>query len=231
MFCDKCGLQMLAVQSTCGCGAVATRHWLQFASILTLLLAGAMNFFVIRSVIPHFFAGFKPSFVIRLWIGMSEFISIHGWLLLAVALLVWAFWPHHGYTPEMPVRVGQGLLILALLSGLTGALFPLIGADWARGVNDFLAGNPGVIPTINWSLVVLALGGICYNAETRDFLLGTGKILSMVSLGVLSLVIILSIATWASIGNSAVEAATPAPPAAAEPAAAPEAEPPPSPAE
>ena len=226
MFCDKCGLQMLAVQSTCGCGAVATRHWLQFVSILTLLLAGVMNFFVIRSMMSTALGNASLPFLIRIWIGISEFLSIHGWLVLAVALLVWAFWPHHGYTPEMPVRIGQGLLILALLSGLTGVIFPFIGADWAKGVNDFLAGNPGVIPTLNWSLVVLALGGICYNAETRDFLLGTGKILSMVSLGVLSLVIILSIATWASIDNGE-EASMPA----TESVAAPEAEPPPPPAE
>ena len=226
MFCDKCGLQMLAVQSTCGCGAVATRHWLQFVSILTLLLAGATNFFVVRSVVPAFLGDAPPSLFVSAWVGTSEFLSVYGWIVLAVALLVWAFWPHHGYTPETPVRIGQGLLILALLSGVTGVIFPFIGADWAKGVNDFLAGNPGVIPTLNWSLVVLALGGICYNAETRDFLLGTGKILSMVSLGVLSLVIILSIATWASIDNGE-EASVPA----AEPAAAPEAEPPPPPAE
>ncbi len=199
MFCDRCGMQMLAMQSTCGCGAVATRHWLQFVSLLTLMLAGGTNFFITLYVLPRFFAGVEHSAVVSAWLWTSEILSVYGWVLIAVALLIWAFWPHHGYTPETPVRVAQGLLILALLVGIANTVFPMISAGWAAGVNSFLSGYVGLILVLPWALVVLSLGGICVNAETRDFLLGTGKILSLVSLAVILTVITLSTLSWVSL--------------------------------
>jgi hypothetical protein len=45
-------------------------------------------------------------------------------------------------------------------------------------------------------VVVFVIALLCINAETRDSLLGHGKVLSLVSLGVLLLLVALTIAGW-----------------------------------
>lgn len=214
-------MQMLAMQSTCGCGTVATRHWLQFVSVLTFLLAGGINMFITGFVLPRILAESEPSFLIRAWVGTSEILAVYGWIIIAVALLTWAFWPHYGYTPEMPVRVAQGLLILALLLGLAQVIFPLIPVEGLAGINSFISNYSGLLSTANWALVVLALGGICYSAETRDFLMGDGKILSLIALGFLLLVVVLAGIGWGTLGAASETPASgqeTAAPAAAPPA-------------
>lgn len=47
-----------------------------------------------------------------------------------------------------------------------------------------------------WGVVVLVTILLCANSETRDALLGHGKVLSLVSLGVLLLLLAMTIVGW-----------------------------------
>jgi hypothetical protein len=47
--------------------------------------------------------------------------------------------------------------------------------------------------------VVIVIAALCINSETRDSLLGHGKVLSLVSLGVLLLILGMTIAGWSIV--------------------------------
>ena len=52
-----------------------------------------------------------------------------------------------------------------------------------------------------WLVVLIVLVLISINAESRDYLLGHGKILSMVSLGALLLVFSLTLLGWTFVAH------------------------------
>jgi hypothetical protein len=55
---------------------------------------------------------------------------------------------------------------------------------------------PGLPSAVAWGVVVFVITLLCVNAETRDSLLGHGKVLSLVSLAVLLLLVTLTIVGW-----------------------------------
>jgi hypothetical protein len=54
--------------------------------------------------------------------------------------------------------------------------------------------HPGLPSTLAWGVVLVVVTLLCVNGETRDSLLGHGKVLSLVSLGILLLLLTLTIA-------------------------------------
>jgi len=64
---------------------------------------------------------------------------------------------------------------------------------------NFLAmirSHPGLPLALAWGVVVLVVELVCLEAETRDSLLGQGKVLSLVGLGALVLVLGLTVWGW-----------------------------------
>ena len=59
-----------------------------------------------------------------------------------------------------------------------------------------LAQYPGLPSGISWGAVLIVAVVLCVKAETRDMLLGKGKALSLVSLGVLTLFLALTLLGW-----------------------------------
>ena len=58
------------------------------------------------------------------------------------------------------------------------------------------ATHPGSPAMVSWSAILVACALLCANAETRDMLLGRGKVLSMVSMGFVILVLSLTVVRW-----------------------------------
>jgi hypothetical protein len=56
--------------------------------------------------------------------------------------------------------------------------------------------HPGVPILLAWGVVLLVTALLCINAESRDYLLGHGKALSVVSLSLLLLVLTLTLVGW-----------------------------------
>ena len=56
---------------------------------------------------------------------------------------------------------------------------------------------PGLPALLAWGVVLVVVVLLCIDAESRDYLLGHGKVLSMVSLGLLLIVLTMTIAGWA----------------------------------
>ena len=59
-----------------------------------------------------------------------------------------------------------------------------------------LAKYPGLPSVISWSAVLIVAAVLCIKAETRDRLLGQGKILAILSLSALALLLALTLLGW-----------------------------------
>lgn len=200
MFCDRCGIQFLGPQATCShCGASPTRHWLQLVSLVTLAIALACNSLVALFLLPRLVVREEASFLYRGWHWFDERLSLYGWLAAAVALLVWLYWPRFAYEAEREVKVARALLILLVLGALAVLVLPLLPGELLGGVRDSLAEQPVAAVSLAWGVVVLAVGILCLNPETRDRLWGDGRVLSLVSLGVLVLVLALMLVGWRAV--------------------------------
>ena len=55
---------------------------------------------------------------------------------------------------------------------------------------------PGLPVLLAWAVVLVVLVLLCADAESRDYLLGHGRTLSMVSTGVLLLVLTMTVVGW-----------------------------------
>jgi len=55
---------------------------------------------------------------------------------------------------------------------------------------------PGVPSLLAWGVVLVVVVLLCSNSESRDYLLGHGKALSIVSVGLLLLVLTMTVVGW-----------------------------------
>lgn len=197
VFCDFCGMQFLPRQSICShCGSPPTRHWLQLVSLVTLTIAIACNSLVALFLLPRLITGEQPPRLFLAWLWFDEKLSLYGWAAAAAALLVWAYWPRYGYEPEKEMRIARGLLIVLLVAGFISLLLPWIPVATAASVRTAVESHPGLTLTSAWGVVILAVGVLCLNGETRERLLGDGRVLSLVALGLLFLVLSLILLGW-----------------------------------
>lgn len=198
MFCERCGLSFLPRQSVCNrCGAASTRHWLQLTSLVTLMVAVACNTLVAFYLLPRHITGHSPRFLFRAWIWMDDKISIYGWVPLAVGLLAWDFFIWRHSRPKVKGWITRKLLTFALLAGVAPFIpWWLPAGQPPQNFLSAVRAHPGLPSILAWSVVVFVVTWLCINAETRDSLLGHGKVLSLVSLGVLLLLLAMTIVGW-----------------------------------
>jgi hypothetical protein len=208
LFCENCGLQFFPRQSVCTrCDATCTRHWLQLTSLATLLIAVACNslasLFLPASAIAHAAtsnrgSNFAPSLkasAIAVWLWMDGKASLYGWAPLALALLIWDYFVWPEWRPALKERIKRWVIRALLVSAFLTQIVPLF-PHWIRPPAGLLVMAaklprfpvpmlPEFSAAIPWAIVSLAAALLCMNAETRDSLLGRGRALSAISLGVL----------------------------------------------
>jgi hypothetical protein len=212
LYCENCGLQFLPVQSVCTrCSATSTRHWYQLTSLVTLVVAAACNSVIACLILPRLaaergtrFAVAHHVFAIRAWLWTDLKAAIYGWIPLALGLLAWDYFIRQESSPVMSEKIKgwlvRGLLILAWIPGVA----PLV-PHWLRPPAAVLvtaaklphvpglASVSGLTWLLPWAMVALAAALLCINAQTRDSLLGHGRVLSTVSLVVLVTVLMLTL--------------------------------------
>ena len=198
MFCESCGLQFSPKQSVCtGCGVASTRTWLQLMSLITLLVAIGCNSLVAWYVLPRLVAGHQSRLFFRAWLWLSERFSVYGWVPVAMSLLAWDYLIRPGSKPKIKRWVARRLLIFVLLTGIA-PLIPwwLPAGQPPAGILAAIHKNPGLPLILPWGVVLLVAGLLCLKADTRDSLLGHGRVLSLVSLGLLVLVLVPVLLGW-----------------------------------
>ena len=199
MFCERCGLNFLPRQSVCTrCGAAGTRHWLQLIGLTMLLLAFACNSLVAWFFLPRYAGGSRAHLVFRGWLWLDNKVALYGWVPLAVGLLAWDFLVLRGSRrPKIRGFVTRKLLTFSLVAGITPFIPSWVPAGQpSQNFLTMIRSHPGLPLALAWGVVVVVISLVCMEAETRDSLLGQGKVLSLVSLGFLMLVLGMTLWGW-----------------------------------
>lgn len=199
MFCDRCGLQFLPRQSVCTrCGQTHSQHWLQLFGLLTLFVAVATNTLLGIFLLPRI-AGTATHgrILFRAWLWFDAKSALYGWAVLAFALLVWDYFLWRGSRPKVKGWVTRKILTLVLAAAVT----PFIPAWLPAGQmsNEFMAAinkYPGLPSVLAWAAVFVVAALLCIHSETRESLLGRGRALSLVGIGMLALVLTMTVVGW-----------------------------------
>jgi len=201
LFCERCGLNFLPRQSVCTrCGDVATRHWLQLVSLSTLMVALAANALLACFLLPRLaqaHAGHSAAVLFHDWWWVNDKVALYGWVPVAVGLLAWDFfvWQVSGSRPKVKRWFTRKLLSFALLASVAPFVPTWLPAGQpSLNFMTAMRTHPGLPSALAWGVVLLVVTLLCVNGETRDSLLGHGKVLSVVSLGIMLLLLTLTIA-------------------------------------
>jgi len=198
VFCERCGLNFLPKQSMCSrCNVVATRHWFQLMSLATLLVAVLCNALVGLLLLPRLVEGRHSRFVFRAWLWFDYKAALYGWVPIACALLAWDFLVWKAAKPKVKGWFTRKLLTFSLAAGMAPMLPWWVPAGQPPGQFLAMIGKyPGVPSLLAWGVVLVVVVLLCINAESRDYLLGHGKALSVVSVGLLLLVLTMTVVGW-----------------------------------
>jgi hypothetical protein len=198
VFCDRCGLNFLPKQSLCTrCNVVATRHWFQLMSLTTLLVALLCNALVALLLLPRLVEARHSPFVFHAWLWLDYKAALYGWVPIAAALLAWDFLVWKAAKPKVKGWFTRKLLTFSLAAGIAPMLPWWVPAGQPPGQFLAMIGKyPGVPTLLAWAVVLVVAVLLCINAESRDYLLGHGKALSIVSLGLLLLVLTMTVVGW-----------------------------------
>lgn len=197
MFCERCGLNFLPRQSVCTrCGAAGTRHWLQLIGLTMLLLAFGCNSLVAWFFLPRHAGDPRGHLIFRGWLWLDDKVALYGWVPLAIGLLAWDFLVLQGSRrPKIRGFVTRKLLTFSLVAGITPFIPSWVPAGQpSQNFLKTIRSHPGLPMALAWGVVVVVISLVCMEAETRDSLLGQGKVLSLIGLGFL--ILLLSMTLW-----------------------------------
>jgi hypothetical protein len=136
------------------------------------------------------------SHLVDVWLWTHHALSLYGWAAIVALLLVWSYWPRYGYKPEREMLWARLILIVLVVGGAASLLLPWIESEWSIQLRSILQDNSALTRAAVWIGLGLALMVLCRNGEVRAMLIGNGRVLSVVSLGVLSLVLLLVALGW-----------------------------------
>lgn len=202
-FCDRCGEEFEPKHRVCaGCGAVPTRQWFQLMSLVTLLAAVTCNSAVAAMVLPRLVYAHRAGALFRGWLWLDYKAAMYGWLPIIIGLLAWDYfiWRRaklRGTKPKIKRWVTRKLLTFVIGAALTPMIPWWVPAGQVPYQFLDLIGKYRVMPaTLAWAGLVFVLALLCGHRQTRDSLLGHGKILSVISLCALITVLAVTLLGW-----------------------------------
>lgn len=198
MFCERCGQSFEPKQSECSrCHAAPTRHWFQLMSLVTLLVAALCNALVGTFLLPRLTLGRDSRFVLREWLWFDHKAALWGWVPIALGLLAWDLLVWKAAKPKVKGWFTRKLLAFSLAIGVAPMLPWWVPAGQPpKEFMSMIGRYPGGPCLVAWAVVLLVVVLVCINRESRDYLLGHGRALSLVSAGVLLLVITMTVVSW-----------------------------------
>jgi hypothetical protein len=154
----------------------------------------AYNYIFVLNFLP---TRVPSNYVARVWLNVSEFAWLYGWIVLGVYLPAWAYYRRkkYGHSLETGVQVGIGFIVILLIGAAAGPIFTRRGSTWAELLQTSLDSNPELRIVVGWAVVALALVSVCCNCDSRDRFLGVGKGLALLALAVLCIILALSLLT------------------------------------
>ena len=198
MFCDRCGLNFLPKQSICTrCKSIPTRYWFQLMGLITLFASIACNSVVGLLLLPRLMDSHHPRLLFRAWLWFDEKAALYGWVPLAIGLLAWDYLVWKEARPKVKGWITRKLLTVSLAAIVAPILPWWIPAGQPPGEFLSMIGRHAGLPALlAWAVVVVVAILVCIDPGSRDYLLGHGKMLNLVSLGLLLLVFTLTVVGW-----------------------------------
>jgi hypothetical protein len=197
VFCDRCGLNFLPKQSVCTrCKRTPTRYWFQLMSLVTLVVAFGCNALLGIFLLPRL-ALTHPSHFVHGWAWFDKQAALYGWVPLVIALLAWDYLVWKAARPKVKGWFTRKLLTFSLAAGVAPMIPWWIPAS--QPPTQFLAligKYPGLPAALAWGVVLIVSVLLCIDPESRDYLLGHGRVLSIVSTSLLLVVLTLTVVGW-----------------------------------
>jgi hypothetical protein len=203
VYCENCGLKILPERPVCTrCGRIPSHEWVQLISLVILTLAVIANSVAGLFLLPKLSTTHPSVPFFRGWLWADRESSLYGWIPLAAALLLWEYLVWRKIRKAKPVPKIKGWVSRKILTFVLAAGFAPILPWWipANQPSDkalaAISQYPGLPCAISWGGVLLVAVVLCVKTETRDCLLGKGRTLSLVSLGVVALFLMLTLYGW-----------------------------------
>jgi hypothetical protein len=166
-------------------------------SIVTLLVAVLCNALVGLLLLPRLVEVRHSLFVFRAWLWFDYKAALYGWVPIALGLLAWDWLVWKEARPKVKGWFTRKLLTFSIAAGLAPMLPWWVPAGQPpRELLSMITKYPGVPSLLGWAVVLVIVVLLCINRETRDYLLGHGRALSVVSLGLLLLVLTMTVVGW-----------------------------------
>jgi len=203
LFCERCGEAFAPKKPICGgCGAAPARHWLQLSSLLTLSLAFICNGLVGWFLLPRLIAGHRAR-LFRSWLWLDLKASLYGWAPIIFAILAWDYfvWRRSRKARQTEHKIKTWITRKLLTFVLVTSVAPIL--PWwipaGQPPDSFLAKigrYPGLPSALAWLAVTFVLVVLVWNPNTRDSLLGQGRVLSLIGIATLLLIVTLTVLGW-----------------------------------
>jgi hypothetical protein len=166
-------------------------------SLITLFVAVFCNALVGELVLPRLTGVRHPHLVFRAWLWIDRGIALYGWVPAAAGLLAWDFLVWKEARPRVRGWLTRKLLTFSLAAGIAPLLPWWVPAGQPpRQFLAFIAKYPGMPSMMAWGVVLVVMVLLCINAESRDYLLGHGKALSIISVSLLLIVMTMTVVSW-----------------------------------
>jgi len=204
MFCENCGLHIFPEKPRCTrCGRVPAQQFYQLMALAVLLLTVIGNALASWLLLPKLALTHPQHFLFRAWLWTDLKSAQYGWMPLAAALLSWEWFvwrkvrKKRQTMPKIKGWVSRKVLSFVLAAGFAPILpwWIPIGQPSEKTLAA-MASYPGLPCAVSWSAILIVAVVLCAKAETRDLILGRGKVLSLVSLGCLAAFLALTLVGW-----------------------------------
>jgi len=166
-------------------------------SLVTIFLAVLCNTLLGLYLLPQLAMASHGRSLFRAWWWFDQKAALYGWVPLAIGLLVWDYFIWKEARPKVKGWFTRKLLTFSLAAGVAPLLPWWIPAGQPPGQFLSMIGrHPGVPVLLAWSVVLVVVVLLCIDPESRDHLLGHGRTLSIVSTGLMLLVLSMMVVGW-----------------------------------
>jgi hypothetical protein len=198
MCCEHCGLQIFPKHPVCTrCGETPTYELFQLASLITLFLVVVSNGIVAILLLPRLSHTNHADVYFRSWLWLTDKAAVYGWVPLAVGILTWDYFVRRKTGQKIKSRLIRKLLSFVLVAGFTSILPWWVPAGQPpQNFMSLIHRYPGLPSGRAWLAISLVIIALCCNAESRLALLGTGRVLSAISVSSLFVFLTLTVLGW-----------------------------------
>jgi len=166
-------------------------------SLVTLLVALASNTVLGIFLLPRLMEAPHGRLLFRSWYWLDQNAALYGWVPLAGGLLAWDYFIWKEARPKVKGWLTRKLLTFSLAAGVAPMIPWWIPAGQPPGeFLSMISRYQGLPAMLAWSVVLVVTIILCIDPESRDYLLGHGRTLSVVSTGMLVLVLAMTLLGW-----------------------------------